>query len=164
MRLVQPWSDGPLGLLPQQLIQDRVLVVLIQILNRTLLTLHTDGDWSRENSPKENAYGILTLLALQDLPHSRPLAPKIQSTIQAGRQIFVQTGRQWEKPQYLWVGKVTYGSSFLAEIYCLAAMHAPFSHHVWSNKMEETITTTVVDAVSLSQFLHRIPEYSNIPG
>ena len=164
MRLVQLWSDGPLGLLPQHFIQDRVLVVLIQILNRTLLTQHTNGDWSRENSPEENAYGILTLLALQDLPHARPLAPKIQSAIQAGRQILVQTGRQWEKPQYLWVGKITYGSSVLAETYCLAAMHAPFSHHVWSNKMEETVTTTAADAVSLSQFFHRIPEYSNIPG
>lgn len=164
MRLVQLWSDGHLKLLPQCLIQDRVLLVLMKILNRTLLSQHTGGDWGLESSPEESAYGILTLLALQDLPHARPLFSKIQSSIQAGRQFLVETEHQWNKPRSLWVGKVTYGSSVLTETYCLAAMHAQSSHHVWSDQMEKTFKTTPTDIMSMSQFFHRLPEYSGIPS
>ena len=162
IRLVKLWSDGHLGLLPHCLIQGRVLVVLIQILNRTLLTQHADGNWGGEDSPEETAYGILTLLALQDLPHARLLAPKIQSAIHAGRQALVQTERQWVKPQNLWLGKVTYGCSILAEAYCLAAMNGPVSHHTWSTKMEQTVTTA--DVMSLSKFLQKDSAYAHIPG
>lgn len=94
MCLVQSWSDGTLELLPQDLIP---LVVLSQ--NRTLLTQHTDSSWDLEKSPGVTAYGILTLQALQDLPHARPLTSKIQPAIQTGRQVLAQTERQWEKPQ-----------------------------------------------------------------
>ena len=164
MRLVQLWSDGHLELLPQSLLQDQVLVVLIEILNRTLFTQHTDGSWGLQDSSEEIAYSILTLVALQDLPHARPLASKIHSAIQAGRQVLVQTERQWKKPRCLWTGKVTYGCSFLAETYCLAAMNAPFSRRIWSDKMEKTDPTTNIDIMSLSRFLCRLSECSHIPG
>lgn len=164
MHLVQLWNDGTLELLPQGLVQDRILVVLIQILNRTLFTQHANGSWSVENSPEVNAYSILTLLALQDLPHARPIKSKIQSAIQAGRQVLVQTQHQWDKPQYLWVEKVMYGSSVLAETYCLAAMNSSGSHHVWSDKIEKSITMTTFDAMNLSHFFNRLPEYSDLPG
>ena len=36
-------------------------------------------------------------------------------------------------------------------------------HHVWSDKVEKTVTTTATDAISLSQFFPRIPDYSDIP-
>lgn len=113
--------------------------------------------------PEVTAYSVLTLLALQGLPQARPLAFKIQSAIQAGRQVLAQAERQWGKPEYLWLEKVTYGSSVLSETYCLAAMNPPTLHHVWSDKVEKTVTTTATDAISLSQFSHRIPDYSDIP-
>ncbi len=163
MHLIQLWSDGSLELLPQHLVQDQIIPVLIQVLNRTLLTQHTHGGWSVKNMPEVNAYSILTLLALQDLPQARPLVFKIQSAIQAGRQVLAQAERQWGKPEYLWIEEVTYGSSVLAETYCLAAMNAPFLHHVWSDKVEKTVTTTAMDVMSLSQFFYRIPDYSDIP-
>ena len=163
MYLIKLWSDGSLGPLPQRLIQDQIMPVLMQVLNRILLTQHANGGWGVNNIPEVNAYSVLTLLALQDLPHARPLAFKIQSAIQAGRQVLAQAKRQWGKPENLWIGKVTYGSRILAETYCLAAMNAPFLHHVWSDKVEETVTTTATDATSLSQFFQRIPDCSDIP-
>nr|ANM86663.1 putative ent-kaurene synthase [Cladonia uncialis subsp. uncialis] len=144
-------------------VQDQIIPVLIQVLNRTLLTQHVTGGWSVNNIPEVNAYSILTLLALQGLPQARPLTFKIQSAIQAGRQVLAQAERQRGKPQYLWIEKVTYGSSILGETYCLAARNAPCLHNAWSDKVEKTVTTTATDAISLSEFFHRIPDYSDIP-
>ena len=163
MHLIHLWNDGSLELLPQRLVQDQIIPVLIQVLNRTLLTQHANGGWSINNMPEVTAYSVLTLLALQGLPQARPLAFKIQSAIQASRQVLAQAERQWGKPEYLWLEKVTYGSSVLSETYCLAAMNPPTLHHVWSDKVEKTVTTTATDAISLSQFFHRLPDYSNIP-
>ena len=163
MHLIHLWNDGSLELLPQRLVQEQIIPVLIQVLNRTLLTQHADGGWSVNNMPEVTAYSVLTLLALQGLPQARPLAFKIQSAIQAGRQVLAQAEHQWGKPEYLWFGKVTYGSSVLSETYCLAAMNAPILHRVWSDKVEKTVTTTATDIISLSQFFHRIPNYSAIP-
>lgn len=79
MCLIRSWSDGPLGLLPQGLVQDRVLVVLIQIFNRTLLAQHTDGSRGEEKSAEVNAYCILTLLTLHNLPHISLSLPNFNS-------------------------------------------------------------------------------------
>lgn len=163
MHLIQLWSDGSLELLSQRLVQDQIIPALIQVLNRTLLTQHTDGGWSANNVSEVNAYSVLTLVALQDLPQARPLAFKIQSAIHAGRQVLAQTEREWGKPEYLWIEKVTYGSSILAEMYCLAAMNAPLRHLIWTDKVKRTVTTTATDAITLSKFFHKILDYSDIP-
>lgn len=71
----------------QALFQDQVLVVLIQSLKRTLLTQRSDGNWGLEDLAEENAYCILTLLALLDLLRARSFTSNIPSAIQAGRQV-----------------------------------------------------------------------------
>lgn len=42
-------------------------------------------------------------------------------------------------------------------------MNAPIIHHVWSDKVEKTVTATTTDVLSMSQFFQRIPDYSDIP-
>ena len=43
MHLIHLWNDGSLELLPQRLVQDQIIPILIQVLNRTLLTQHANG-------------------------------------------------------------------------------------------------------------------------
>lgn len=66
-QLLSLWDEGLLEELPETLLPDRIPVVLIQILNRTLLTRHPNGSWGVNDSPETTAYAILTLAVVSPL-------------------------------------------------------------------------------------------------
>ena len=162
--LLNLWDKGHLDSLPQNLIEVRIPIVLTQVLNRTLSTQDDDGSWVSDGSPEVNAYGILTLVAIQNLPHIRLLGPKIQSAIHAGRQALLQRETRWKQPQYIWIEKVTFGSCVLAEAYCLSAMYTSASRNDCSGKLEQLVSTQRPEDVKLWQFFKELPENSKVPG
>ena len=164
MRLLRLWDDAHLELLNRSLIQDRICRVLIQILNQTMMSQNANGTWDSGSSPEITSYSILTLIALKDLPHAKLLEFQIQSAIQSGRQALLLAETRWDEPQYIWVGKVLYGSKILAESYCLAAMHAPVLIHTWNDKVGKIVGMHTKSIVRLSEFFNGLEQYSSEPS
>ena len=157
VKLLQMWDGGQLNAIDPHLVCNRVPQVLIQIVNQTLLCQKGDGTWGPEICPERDAYAILTLLAVTSLPHVKVFELKIQSAIQSGRHALLQCESQWAEPQYLWIEKVTYGSSALAETYCISAMNAKFGTHRWTNSFEKRAGFHSRNIMRLSKFFGSLP-------
>ena len=164
VRLLQMWDGGQLNAIEPQLVCNRVPQVLIQIVSQTLLCQERDGTWDPEICPERDAYAILTLLAVTSLPHIRVFELKVQSAIQNGRHALLQCESQWAKPQYLWIEKVTYGSSALAETYCISAMNAKFGTHQWTEMFEKTVGFHSRNIMRLTKLFSSLPTLSKEPS
>ncbi|KAL8707006.1 MAG: hypothetical protein Q9201_000054 [Fulgogasparrea decipioides] len=145
------------------LLRDRIQVVLVQILNRTLFEQPMDGEWASHDSHEDTAYGVLILKTLSCLPWHALLHEIIMSSIRVGQRVLGQSEAAWSRPSHLWIGKVPYGLATLSEAYCLAAMNAP-QHvpHVWSSKVasfleipEKAVLETVSLAATLKDYQHQ---------
>lgn len=138
-RLLYLWDQNLLKLLPENLLRDRVPVVLAQILNRTLLAQSSNGAWSPNESPEATAYAVLTLTAAASIPWYVLLDKEVTTAIQRGQQFLSQFQNEWTKPGYLWIEKVTYGSPNLSEAYCLAASKPSRFSYEWSGRMQNLV-------------------------
>ncbi|RHZ63609.1 terpene synthase family protein [Aspergillus thermomutatus] len=119
-KLLQVWSNDGLKSIPSRLIRDRVSISLYQALVRTLQTQNEDGSWGSPPSHEETAYAILTIAHACQLPVVNQLWTNVQSAVSRGRRFLDKTAG--DKPEYLWVEKVTYGSILLSKSYVLAAL------------------------------------------
>lgn len=161
--LLVVWDKGPLKTLPEELIRDRIPVILIQILNRTLLAQTAAGAWSPNGCPETTAYGILTLKALQSLPWHRSLQEAVVSGIRSGQQFLDQSEDDWIKPAYVWIEKVTYGSARLSEAYCLAAMKDSVTSHAWSERVKSLVNIPEKRLSKLLQLFSSLRDFQNEP-
>ena len=157
IRLLELYDRGVLQL-PAALLQDQVPVVLTEIVNRTLLTQCSTGAWGSNELPEVTAYGILTLAALVTLPWFAALRDKVEFAMQDGQKFSLSAQGDWDKPQLLWIEKVTYGSRRLSEAYCLAAMMPSMSSYTWS---ERTINLLDVPGKFVSRFSTLISSLGN---
>ena len=164
VRLLQMWDGGRLNAVEPHLVCSRVPQVLIQIANQTLLCQKGDGTWGPEICPERDAYAILTLLAVTSLPHAKIYELKIQSAIQSGRHALLQCESLWAEPQYLWIEKVIYGSSALAETYCVSAMNAPIGTHQWTDRFKKEAGIHSQKIMRLSKFLSSLPTLRKEPS
>ena len=162
VRLLQFCDQGILQL-STILLQERLPIVLIQIVNRTLLTQANTGNWDVNKTPEVTAYGVLTLRALLSLPWIAPISKQMDSAIQAGQRHLLQTKERWDTPQQLWIGKTKYGSGRLSEAYCLAAMTPPRSSYVWSKQISNLVQISEKLVSKMSQMISHIDSYSDQP-
>ena len=163
VRLLDIWDSGILGGLQESLLQDRIPVVLIQILNQTLLSQKCNGTWDPVDCPEATAYGVLTLSALCRLPEIPFLQTQVALAIQAGQSILDQSRHEWTKSQYLWIEKVTYGSHSLSEAYCLAAMKPKSRFNSWSDKVKNIFDIPPESISMHSKFLATIQVFKAVP-
>ena len=141
-------SDRDVLKLSAALLHEQIPVVLTQIINQTLL--HSGaGSWDAKESPENAAYGILTLATVVTIPWIAPLKEQVNFTIEEGQRFLLSAQGDWDKPQLLWIEKVTYGSRRLSEAYCLAAMRPSISPHAWS---EKTINLVNISEKSIFKF------------
>lgn len=119
--LLRAWDTGKYSQLPHLLLQRKVLPTLFDCLVRTIQSQCLDGSWGCRGPREETSYAILNLASLFSLPFSEALYTEIRSAIDRGR-FFLQASTSW-KAEYLWIEKVSFGCSRLAEVYTIAAMH-----------------------------------------
>lgn len=149
-RLLYLWDQGLLKRMPENLLRDRIPIVLAQIINRTLLTQSPNGSWSPTESLETTAYAVLTLTAACSIPWYVLLEKEIISAIQKGQHLLRQSEKDWAKPGHLWIEKVTYGSPNLSEAYCLAALKASKFSYEWSSQIQSLVE---VPEKNISEFL-----------
>ena len=162
-QLFRAWDTGRLKALPEALLRDRIPVILTQILNRTLLAQTASGAWGFEERPETTAYGILTLVAIHSLPWLMPLRDNAIFAARLGQEFLDRSQASWTKPAYLWVEKVTYGSTRLSEAYCLAAMKASQASYNWSNEMKYLLDIPEEPVSKLIQLFSTLESFQNEP-
>ena len=127
--LLQVWEQGELFAVPTSLIVDGVIIPLFQVLVRTLMTQNANGSWGPSNSREVTAYATLTISKASTLPIGAFIRAQVDSAIASAQEFLLRTKET--APSFLWVEKVTYGSTVLGESYVLAALNAspkvPFS-------------------------------------
>jgi hypothetical protein len=128
IEVLRAWEAGKLPQLPQTLLKEKVLVVLLQCLVQTIQSQQIDGSWGSKGPREETSYALLILARLIVLPVTRYFRPQIISAIDRGRE-FLSTSAE-NGPEYLWVEKVSYGSASIAEAYIVAALHIPLDRPV----------------------------------
>ena len=152
VRLLQLWDEGAISL-TQHLTQDRIPMILVQILNRILMDQNSDGSWGLL---EVSAYAISTLVVLSSLPFVDLCRIEIENAITTGRKFL--TTSNWSEPQYIWIEKVTYGSETLVRAYCLAALKCQPLNYEW--KSVSNLVPNVSKINELSKFYGRIPKFS----
>lgn len=120
--LLQVWERGDLSAIPTSLVVDGVIISLFQVLVRTLMMQNANGSWGPSNSREVTAYATLTISKASTLPFAAVIRAQIDSAIAAAQEFLLCTKET--APSFLWVEKVTYGSTVLGESYVLAALNA----------------------------------------
>ncbi|KAF2800648.1 Ent-kaurene synthase [Melanomma pulvis-pyrius CBS 109.77] len=155
-RLVQRWDFASLRMLPDTLIRDRVVVVLVQLLNRVLFGSSLLSKDAARSYPESVAYEVLTCSALRSLPLSRTILSQLDSVIEDGRDHLTTVESTWETNQYLWIEKITYGSQTLSKAYCLAALYAKTDDSAWSDEIADLFQPAPDTSRKLTKFFQMV--------
>ena len=153
--LLRAWDTGNYSRLPHLLLQGKVLPTLFDCLVQTIQSQCRDGSWGCKGPREETSYAILTLASLLSLPILEALCPVIVSAIDRGRS-FLQASTA-RKPEYLWIEKVSFECSRLAEVYTIAALHTVIDLPTTGPRVAELCR--LVFAEKLVDF-----QNANIPG
>jgi len=140
----------------------RLVQVALQILIRTLSSQSEHGSW--RDSTEVTAYALLTLKTVASLPcTTAALRQKVEESIQLGTGFLQSREALWGAPELLWVEKVTYGSSILAETYCLAAIRATTRARNWGDRVLSACKFPEKEVERFSHFFSRLPLFATEP-
>ena len=162
-QLMRQWDCGNLASVPEDLVRDRVPIVLTQILVRTLQDQEIDGSWA-QGACEITAYATLTLARIATLPWMELLTVYTLPAIEKGKQFLIKSHRRWQEPCYTWVEKVTYPSTLLAQAYCLAALNVlppPLSR---TTNMHDLLPIPSKSVTEFAKFFSRLPLFSQGQG
>ncbi|CAF4038026.1 unnamed protein product [Adineta steineri] len=113
-------DDIPLPSLLDNLIKDKVPIVLFQLIVRILQSQSMEtGSWGANGSRQETSYAIIALANLASLPFVESIREQIDVAIARGRAYLQSTSHtnstEVESKELLWIGKIVYGSNQNAE-------------------------------------------------
>jgi hypothetical protein len=108
--------------LATQTSRSRIPVIFIQILGKLLASQNPDGSWGPPNCAETTAYGILAIIALEQLSYLAALKMDINHALDRAEAALSRMQERWAKSHSLWMGDLDFGSSILSEAYSIAAM------------------------------------------
>ncbi|OJJ82720.1 uncharacterized protein ASPGLDRAFT_59136 [Aspergillus glaucus CBS 516.65] len=159
--LLEAWGKGSLDAIPSELIRDKVSITLYQALLRALQTQNEDGSWGPSHRCEETAYAVLTIANACGLPFLDSLWPEIDEAVDCGRN-FLQ-GTVNEKPEYIWVEKVTYSSLILSDCYVLAALKVDHQRSQSSDTLSQLFYIPEKKISEFVRFYSMIPLFAKMP-
>ncbi|RDL34572.1 uncharacterized protein BP5553_07700 [Venustampulla echinocandica] len=166
-KLIILWDQGTLPELPEQLITDQVLLVLFQILYKTLARQNPDGSWGKNVSCEETAYALLTLVDSSLFQWTACLDEHVGNAIKLGRDFLVKSRHEWENASYTWIEKVSYSSSVLSKTYSIAACKAANDYSTISyqctSKVQSLVQSSKAKVTKFASFFSRIPLLESEP-
>ena len=134
--LLHSWDKGQLRDLPEALIQDRVPVILSQILIKVLQDQLPNGSWAGVASYETTAYALIALKTTSTIPWAASVSREARIAIEQATSFLNQHSESWQQAQYTWVEKVTYRSPILSQVYCMAAVKAR-NYSAWGGKLTQ---------------------------
>lgn len=149
----------------EDLVQEKIPVILLDILLKVLDSQEEDGSWSHQREP--TAYAALALAALRRLPWAEALAPEIQTRVNRGREYLLGSKDQWRHGDHIWIEKVAYSSSNLSLTYCLAATKAAESVErtgYLGQDVRDLLLSSPKMIKGFHKFFSALPTFSNEPS
>ena len=142
------------------------MVVLFQILTRTLQQQSEDGSWGVSGSREETAYAIITLANVDSLPFVTPIASQIESAISRGRK-YLKSIKALEDikltpSDYIWAGKVSYGVENVCHSYVVGALNAPVPQYLLGPRVSGLVNIPSKRVSSFTKFYAKLPMFANI--
>ena len=110
VHVLELWDQDRLKEIPHHHQENRIAVISVQILNRTLGYQTFNRPEGLPHSHEVTAYAIQTLKALHSLPWSGPVAEYTISSIKKCQEFLLNCRSSWDVPQFLWIEKLIYGS------------------------------------------------------
>ncbi|PSN63320.1 Ent-kaurene synthase [Corynespora cassiicola Philippines] len=164
--LLSRWEKGDLKEqdLPTGLISERVPVVLMDILIRTLDRQLPNGSWDSMN--EITSYALITLASLFRLPWFQSIETEIADRIWKAREFLERNRSNWSHGKYLWIEKVAYSSSNLSKTYCIAAMKATESgqpKEPLGAKVDGLLQAPAKTTKAMVKFFSKIPMFLQTP-
>src|SRR5271169_2933334 len=145
----------------------KVMVVLFQILTRTLQQQNEDGSWGKFGSREETAYAIITLSNVDSLPFVTPVAGQIESAISRGRKYLKSVNAldeiQLSPRDYIWTGKISYGVENVCHSYVLAALNTAVPQHLLGPRVAALVNVPAKRLSSFAKFYARLLMFAGVP-
>jgi hypothetical protein len=149
---------------PEELLREKVPVILLDILLKVLDGQKEDGSWSQQREP--TAYAMLALAALHRLPWVEPFAHEIELRVSRGNDYLHGLRDLWRLGDHIWIEKVAYSNSNLSMTYCLAATKSAESIGSSPYLGQEVIgllSSSPKMVKSFQKFFSAIPSFSKEP-
>ena len=163
-QVLTAWDRGCVSSIPEELIMDQIVVVLLQALVRTLRFQNSNGSWGENDSYEESAYATILLNTLADLPCAQLFRRSTDSAKERGQAFITQAERQLQGPEYLWIEKVTYGSQIISQAYILAALkRTPFEQTEIKWKAAKLFDLPMQKIEMFVGFYSQLPMFSSVP-
>ena len=157
-RVLILWDEQMLTSLSLDLV-NQIPIVLLQIINRTLLSEESNGSWSQTH--EITAYAILTLVSASTVPWTDSIRVDVSAAVTRAKDFLTRSHNHWQLPAYIWIEKVTYASPVLSNAYCLAAMHSQALSRTWSRRFEIATDIQPLAISRFSNFFSEIPMFSH---
>jgi len=164
--LLSRWEKGDLKEqdFPAGLISERVPIVLMDILIRTLDRQSSNGSWDSLN--EVTAYALITLAYLSRVPWFQSIETEVADRIKQAREFLTRNRDSWSQAEHLWIEKVAYSSTNLSKTYCLAAMKATecgIHNDMLGDMVNSLVQTPPKTAKAMAGFFSKIPMFIDTP-
>lgn len=157
-RLLTTWELGKLPSLSTKLLKEDVLIALSQALTRTLQLQNSDRSWGDNHHCEETAYALILLTELRALPHFQSFRHAINSGPENARENLVESEKSLSAPEFLWIEKVTYGSSILSQSYILTALkRSSLPPNEPSSNIEGLVVLPTIKIAKFVKFYQQLP-------
>ena len=152
--LLACWDNGQLHGLPDDLLREQIPIMLFEILIQTMQDANARAPklaW-RIDGWETSAYAVLTLCSLLSFPWPPQVTTQVEKVINVGRKALEHGLLNNTKPEYLWAGKVSYGSPNLGLSYALAALNIPSPTHRLGERVLALMEIPLQESARLSQY------------
>ncbi|KAL8791679.1 MAG: hypothetical protein Q9195_005762 [Heterodermia aff. obscurata] len=153
--LLACWDDGQLHDLPDDLLREQIPIMLFEIMIQTMQDVNARAPWGID-SWETSAYAIMTLCSLLSFPWPSQLATQVEIAINAGRRAVEHGLLDNTGPEYIWIGKVSYGSPILGLSYALAALNIASPTHRLGERVLALMDLPLRESARLSEYYNQM--------
>lgn len=140
-----------------QTVQDRISIVVVQILAKIILSQNDDGSWGPRNSADSTAYAVLALIFITNVPYLQALKVDALYAFGKGRQALLLMRDLWKKPLYPWLSRGDAEPSVVLEAYLVAAMGQTPFEHLSSEKTMMIAEKQTQEVLKFSKYFSGLP-------
>ena len=142
----------------------KIILVLFQILSRTLQQQSPDGSWGHSGSREETSYALIGLTYVASMAFTAPLWDQIQNAVQRGRSYLTSINALGDlkltPKDFIWVAKVSYGVENVCYSYVLAALNVAVPHCVLG--LEQLVDLPLEIVEKSTQFYATLPRFEDV--
>ena len=162
IRLLKFWDAGVINPLSDELLLNKVVLVLFQALFQTLQKQNASGSWGPKPSRETTAYAIIALTNLASLPFLADLSAQIQTAIERGRS-YIQFDEEAPSIDYIWIGKTTYSAIHVSKAYILAALKTQSPKYILGSSLNKFVDISRTELCQYIRFYCKLPRLQDVP-